>query len=81
MNAGRRLLLAVVVILVSATGVAADPARDAILESYAGKAMSDAAGFEGFSAARARRSISVLTLGGNPQTPACASCHGSASRA
>jgi cytochrome c peroxidase len=76
MKTPRRLLLAAVMTLVSATGVAADPARDAILDAYARQAMNDPAGFEGFSAARGERLYLGPHAGSNPQTPACAACHG-----
>jgi len=81
MKIRKALLLASVMTVVSATGVAADPARDAILGAYARQAASERGGFEGFSAARGERLYLGPHTGGNPQTPACATCHGPDPRA
>jgi hypothetical protein len=73
----RTLLLAALIPLAgAAAAVAADPARDAILDTYAREATNETAGFAGFSAARGERLYLGPHAGGDPQTPACAACHG-----
>lgn len=77
MRTRSRLMLAAVASFVgAAAAVAADPARDAILAAYARQATNETAGFAGFSAARGERLYLGPHAGGNPQTPACAACHG-----
>jgi hypothetical protein len=75
-NTRSGLLMAAMLTLVGAEAVVADPTRDAILDAYARQATSEPAGFEGFSAASGERLYLGPHAGGNPQTPACAACHG-----
>jgi mono/diheme cytochrome c family protein len=70
------MMLAGVATLVVTGAIAADPARDAILAAYAREATNRTAGFEGFSRARGERLYLGPHAGGNPETPACAACHG-----
>jgi hypothetical protein len=69
------VIAAGVLVSLVAAAVAADPARDAILEAYARQAKQENSAFQGFSAARGERLYRGPHSGGNPETPACASCH------
>jgi len=68
-------MLAAGLVCLSGAALAGDTARDAILASYARQATAERPGFEGFSAARGEQLYRGPHAGGNPQTPACASCH------
>ena len=69
------LMLAVALAGLSAAALAADPARDAILDAYARQAKTEIPGFDGFSAVRGEQLYRGPHSGGTPQTPACAACH------
>jgi cytochrome b len=72
---GIAVILAAGLICLSGVALAGDPARDAVLDTYARQAKAEAPGFDGFSAARGEQLYQGPHSGGNPQTPACASCH------
>ena len=69
----RPATLAALLFLATSAGtpLLADPARDAILAELA-----KAAGGEAFSAARGEAFFTATHTGGKPDTPSCASCHG-----
>ena len=62
-------------VALTASAIAGDPARDAILEAYAQQARGESPAFDGFSAVRGEQLYRDPHNGGNPQTPACAACH------
>lgn len=72
---GIAAILAAGLICLSGAALAGDPARDAILDAYARQAKAEVPGFDGFSAVRGEQLYQGSHSGGNPQTPACASCH------
>lgn len=55
-------------------GVLADPARDAIVATFATEAKADPS-FAGFSAERGKAFFEAKHTGGKPDTPSCTSCH------
>lgn len=69
------LLVAAVLLSVATAAVAADPARQAILDAYARQAKAETPGFDGFSTARGERLYQGPHSGGKADTPACAACH------
>lgn len=69
------LIAGAVLIALTASAVAGDPARDAILEAYAQQARGESPTFDGFSAVRGEQLYRDPHDGGNSQTPACAACH------
>lgn len=74
-GAGSAAMLAAGLICLSGVALAGDPARDAILDAYSRQARAETPGFDGFSAARGEQLYRGSHSGGNPRTPACASCH------
>lgn len=74
----RRTLSAAVLVLAAATApaLAAGAAeRAALLDGYAAEAKAADAAFAGFSAARGETFYRTEWAGGEPRTPACATCH------
>lgn len=72
-------LLAPAALLAAALGalpVAAQPARDALLETFAAEAKAADPAFAGFDAARGHALFAARHTGGKPETPACTTCHG-----
>lgn len=65
------ILSATAAILLAGTPAPADPARDAILETYASQS-----GGGGFSASKGEAFFHANHAGGKPEAPACTSCHG-----
>ncbi len=55
--------------------VLADPARDAIVATFATEAKKADPSFAGFSAERGRAFFEAKHTGGKPDTPSCTSCH------
>ncbi|HRW60004.1 MAG TPA: DUF1924 domain-containing protein [Defluviicoccus sp.] len=74
-GAGTAAVLAAGLLCLSGVAIAGEPARDAILDTYARQAKAETPDFAGFSAARGEVLYRGPHAGGNPQTPACASCH------
>ena len=66
--------LAAAAFLISEAALA-DPARDAILKTFAAEAKAVDPGFSGFSAARGEAFWFATHSGGKPDTPTCTSCH------
>ena len=69
------LIAGAVLVALTASAIAGDPARDAILETYAQQARGESPAFDGFSAVRGEQLYRDPHNGGNSQTPACAACH------
>lgn len=69
------LVVGVVMLSVATAALAADPAREALLDAYARQAKAETPGFAGFSATRGERLYQGPHAGGSIETPACAACH------
>ena len=67
--------LGAALLVLAASGAAAEPRRDAILDAYAREAKVAAPGSAGFSAERGHALYLGPHSGGNPATNACAVCH------
>ncbi len=74
-GAGSVAVLLAGLIGLGGVAIAGEPAREVILNAYARQAAAETPGFDGFSAARGEALYQAPHVGGNPQTPACASCH------
>lgn len=59
----------------ASASVLADPARDAILATFAAEAKKADPAFAGFSAERGQAFWFAKQTGGKPDTPSCTSCH------
>lgn len=68
------ILVAAAVLVLPAAALAASP-QDAVLASLEAQAKSADPGFGGFSAEAGKIFFSAKHSGGNPDTPACTSCH------
>ena len=73
------LLLAAALTATGTAAFAADnPARTRILDGFAAEAKAADPSFAGFSAERGAALFSGTHAGGQPETPSCTSCHGTA---
>lgn len=68
------LIAGAVLVALTTSAIAGDPARDAILEAYAQQARGESPAFD-VSAIRGEQLYRDPHNGGNPQTPTCAACH------
>lgn len=59
----------------SPASVLAEPARDAIVATFAAEAKKADPAFAGFSASRGQAFFEAKHTGGKPDTPSCTSCH------